>query len=95
MDVWVNLRFYTRFRPDLLYLLLCFLVFVSFTLLSIKKEDIFKYQVQIILSKITRFILFTKHPLNYSKNSNVFGHFFKLLKRGVITLSALLALRLH
>jgi len=28
--------FKTRFRPDLLYLLLCFPVFVSFTLLSIK-----------------------------------------------------------
>jgi len=38
MDVWVNLRFCTRFRPDLLYLLLCFPVFVTFTLLSIKEE---------------------------------------------------------
>jgi len=37
MDVWVDLRFCSGFRPDLLYLLLCFLVSVSFTLLSIKK----------------------------------------------------------
>jgi len=36
MDVWVDLRFCTKFRPDLLYLLLCFPVFVSFTLLSIE-----------------------------------------------------------
>jgi len=38
MDVWVDLRFCTRFRPDLLYLLLYFPVFVSFTLLAIKKS---------------------------------------------------------
>jgi len=42
MDVWVDLRFCTRFKPDLLYLLLCSPVFVSFTLLSIKKIKIKK-----------------------------------------------------
>jgi len=42
MGVWEDLRFCTRFRPDLLYLLLYFPVFVSVTLLSIKK----KFQVR-------------------------------------------------
>jgi len=45
-----------------------FLVFLCFG-----KEDIFKYQV---LSKITRFILFTKYTLNSILNLNLFMYLF-------------------
>jgi len=54
-DVWVDLPLCARFRPDLLYFLLCFPVFVSFTLLSIKQKEKNKNKIVTIISEVFTF----------------------------------------